>query len=85
MRSDLGIAIRELARQLQPVEVPVRLMQGVIESVPGGSTASLFLAGGTTAVGGWRWISGITAPAPGDVVWIIDGGPGSRFIIGKLL
>lgn len=75
--------IRALAQSLTPRGGrPLQLMQGLIVSVEGQSTCSLVLQGGEIAVGGWRWLGEAYAPVINDVVWVVDGGPGQRFILG---
>lgn len=81
---EVSRAIRALASQLRPPSrQPLFLMQGVVVSIE--TTRCTVLAqGGKTPVAGWKWIRDAYVATVGDVVWIIDGGPGQRFILGAI-
>lgn len=76
---------RELAAALGPPRQsgqPLRFMQGVVATVDNQSTCTVVAQGGTAPVGGFRWLFDAYLPTALDVVWIVDGGPGQRFILG---
>lgn len=83
MNDDITPYIRELAQQLAPPSAqPLRLMQGVVQSVEDDMSCTLTLSGGVVGVSGFRWLVDGYFPIPADIVWLLDGGPGQRFIIG---
>lgn len=76
--------IRALAKAMGPpsgAPVAVSFMQGVVASVETGS-CTLYVQGSSEATPEWPYLLDAYVPTVMDVVWIIDGGPGSKFILG---
>lgn len=78
--------IRSLAKALGPPpnrRINVSLLQGVVASEDGG-TVSLYVQNEDEVTSDWPYLLDGYAPEVGDIVWIIDGGPASKFVIGVL-
>lgn len=74
--------VRELAQHLAVPGSPVKLKQGQVVSVESDMTCTVLLEGTTVAVAGWTWLFDAYVPQPNDLAWVLDGGPGQRFLIG---
>lgn len=75
--------IRSFAKTLgrQSKDSGVILSQGVVQSVEG-DTCTLASQGEDQATSGWPYLLDAYSPVPGDVVWVMDAGPASQFIVG---
>lgn len=83
MDSELNEEIRRLASQLGPPSgVTLNLLQGVVFSVED-DTCTLVAQGSSTPTSRWRWLLQAYTPEVGQVVWVLDGGPGQKIIIGN--
>lgn len=85
IRGDLASALRTLATQLAPSRDsrPCSLLQGRVVSIEA-DTCTLEIGSGSLHVSNWRWLVQAYTPTVDDVVWILDGGPGSKFILGSV-
>lgn len=76
-----SVLVREFARLL--AKKPDRLLsQGVVYSMEG-STCTIQKDNDDEMTPGFSWLVDAYEPMLFDTVWIIDGGPGARFIIGQ--
>jgi hypothetical protein len=75
--------IRKLTRQLTELreQKPVGLTQGLVTEV-NGSNLTIIASGGTNPITGWKYLLDAYTPTEGDVVWILDGGPASKIVLG---
>ena len=83
-KADLLGNLRRLAQRLGPPRgTLVRMKQGVVTSIDVGTeTVTLIVQGGEEVVEGWSYLIDGYTPQGGDVVWILDGGPAQKVIIG---
>lgn len=76
--------IRKLAQQLVATQQSpgMKLIQGEVVQEDEDGSLIIRCQGSTVDVPGWRYLLDGYVPNSGDIVWIIDGGPGSKIVLG---
>jgi hypothetical protein len=78
---EVDALLRRLAAQIGVEGDQFKTLQGTVVSMEG-PTCSLITSDTTEVSDGWTWLRDSYYPIVGDVVWILDGGPGAKIIIG---